>query len=196
MWHRVATAGQSLVCRSPFSFFFDLIRPYWRTVSPAPDKLTLHRLCTLARKQGAKFVLVDSALDRVDVQQDIEALDAFYGGGGEAEAVSFAFFTGNQNPRYIPKVASDALLGVAVLINYKRLGSHDWTCSYIYEAILTPPHQRDTKGKKKNLLNNYICRDAEFIRRLEVDLLRSWAFITASKTRRRMSAPIRAYEWE
>jgi hypothetical protein len=110
--------------------------------------------------------LIDSALDRDDIQQDIDALDEFYGGGGEAEAISIAFFAGKQNPRYIPKVAEDSLLGVATLINYKRAGSVVWTCSYIYEAILTPPHHRDARGGKRNLLNNYICRDAEFVRKV------------------------------
>lgn len=164
MWRRAATVERCLVCRTPFSFFFDLIQSHWRTVSPPPDKLTLHRLCTLARKQGAKFVVIESALDRDDVREDIDALDSFHGGGGEAEALTIAFFAGKQNPRYIHKVADDALLGVAILINYKRPGSADWTSTYIYEAIFAPPHTREKNGKKRNLLNNYICRDADFVR--------------------------------
>ena len=164
MWKRVPTAEENLDCRTPFSFFFDLIEKYWKALPNTSNKLSLHRLCTLARKQGANFVCVECALGRPDVQEEIDAVDDKAGGGGEAQAIAISFFSGEQSPSKIEKVASDDALGTAVVINYKKKGELEYTFSYVYEAIMSPPHKRDPAGKRRGLLNNYICRDSKFRR--------------------------------
>jgi hypothetical protein len=129
--------------------------------------LTLHRLCTLARKQGAAFVTVECALHRADVTEEIDAVDLYHGGGGTAEAVSMAFFAGSELPEAIDAVDESALLGVVVLINYQRHGFADWTPSYIHEAIFVAPFKTETVSQKRlPLLNNYIAREAEFTRQI------------------------------
>lgn len=162
----MSTAEQCLDCRTPFSFFFDFIGRYWKTPCPPGNDLTLHRLCTLARKQGATFVNVECALDRDDVREEIDMLDEYYGGGGDAEAVAIAFITGPKSTEDIVGVAADAAIGTAVLINYRKQGSTEFDHSYIYEAIVAPPHKLDGDGQRRALLNNYICRDGEFRRNI------------------------------
>jgi hypothetical protein len=107
--------------------------------------LSLHRLCTLARKQGASFVSIESALSRPDVKEEIDALDAHYGSRGEAGAIAIGYFAGGQSPAEIEKVSPDNALGLAVIINYKKPGQADWTCSYVYEARACPASTRPSR---------------------------------------------------
>jgi hypothetical protein len=162
MWTEANTAGECLDCRRPFSFYFDLVAPHWK--SHASNNLTLHRICTLARKQGCNFVTVECALRRDDVHEEIDALDEFYGGGGEAQAIAFGFFAGDTSPAVIGTVLDDALVGAAILINYRPKGSLTFELSYVYEGIITPPNLTDGQGQRQRLLNNFICREAEFKR--------------------------------
>src|SRR5258708_4858484 len=96
MWTGLTTIEACLCCEPPFSFFFDLVRTHWK--SPDTHPLTLHRICTLARKQGARFVVVESALSRPDVREEIDALDASLGGGGAAEGLAISFFASEKEP--------------------------------------------------------------------------------------------------
>jgi hypothetical protein len=164
MWQREPTAGNCLDCRLPFSFYFDLINDCWKTPPASSNNLTLHRICTLARKLGASFVAVECALGRADVCEDIEALDAHHGDGGRANAVQLSFFSGSKSPDGIDEVGSSALLASATVINYATSGSVEYTQSYVFESVLVPPHQVDDTGAKRQLQNNYICRDANFTR--------------------------------
>jgi hypothetical protein len=161
MWTALATAEQCLDCRRPFSFYFDLVHAFWRAPAPT-NTLTLHRLCTLARKQGVAYAMIECAINRADVREEIDALDANYGGGGSAEAVKITFFSGGSSPENINDVDSAALLGTLVLINYRRAGSQDWTRSYVHEAIIAPPFKLNHDGGRIALLNNFILKEAEF----------------------------------
>ncbi|OSJ11238.1 hypothetical protein BST63_33255 [Bradyrhizobium canariense] len=164
MWQKEPTASVCLDCRLPFSFFFDLIDACWKTPQTTSNNLTLHRICTLARKLGASFVATECALARNEVCEDIDALDAHYGGGGRANAIQLSFFSGNKSPDGIDEIDSGALLATATVINYAPPNSVDYTHSYVFETILVPPHQLDDTGAKRQLLNNYICRDTNFKR--------------------------------
>lgn len=164
MWQREPTASSCLDCRLPFSFFFDLIDSCWKTPQTISNNLTLHRICTLARKLGASFVAIECALLRSEVGEDIDALDAHYGGGGRANAIQLSFFSGNKSPDGIDEVDPNALLATATVINYAPPNSTEYTHSYVFETILVPPHQVDDTGAKRQLLNNYICRDTNFKR--------------------------------
>src|SRR5258708_6490472 len=109
MWQREATDGSCLDCRLPFSFYFGLIGDCWKSPqSNFANNLTLHRICTLARKLGASFVAKECAIDRADVHEDIDALDAHYSGGGRASAIQLAFFAGTKSPDGIDDVEASA----------------------------------------------------------------------------------------
>ena len=163
MWTRLPTVKSSLPCLPPFSFFFDLVGTHWKAATSNP--VTLHRICTLCRKQGSTFVVIESALSREDVQEEIDLLDQSLGGGGAAEAVTMSFFASATDPAAdISQLDQQALLGTLVLINYRRPGSAEFTHSYIYEALLTPPSKRNGDGHQVPLLNNFLCADGEFKR--------------------------------
>jgi len=159
MWNGDSTVEKTLDCRVPFSFFFDLIQTHWRSQAPQSN-LALHRVCTLARKQGVTFALVECALGRQVIRDDINDLDNHFGGGGTAQAISFSFFRGE--PRDIADIDDADFVGMATVINYKRPGAADYENSYVYEAILAAPHVLDKTGARLNLLNNFIVGDEEF----------------------------------
>ncbi|MCK9913696.1 hypothetical protein MXD81_31390 [Microbacteriaceae bacterium K1510] len=164
MWTEADTAEECLDCRRPFSFYFDLVARHWK--SRGSNNLTLHRICTLARKQGCNFVSVECALHRGDVREEIDALDEFYGGDGEAQAITFGFFGGETSPAVIGTVLDDALVGSVILINYRPKGSAAYELSYIFEAVMTPPNLTNGEGLRQRLLNNFICRETEFKRKV------------------------------
>ena len=165
MWTSLTTVESSVCCDPPFSFFFDLIGTHWKSTNSNP--ITLHRVCTLSRKQGASYLLIETALGRDDVLEEIDLLDTHLGGGGAAEAVMIASFAGPQDPSPdIAAVAPTSLLAYVVLINYRSPGHTNFTLSYIYEAIVTVPAYRGSSGDTNHLLNNFICADREFARRV------------------------------
>jgi hypothetical protein len=111
-------------------------------------------------------VVTESALDRDDVKDEIELLDTSLGGGGAAEAVAMAFFATQDDPaENLNAISESSLLGTLVLINYRAPGHADFTHSYIYEALLRPPTLR-IDGGQIPLLNNFICADGSFVRRV------------------------------
>jgi len=77
------------------------------------------------------------------------------------------FFAGDVSPAEISTVAPDALVGCAALINYRSKSSTQYELSYVYEAIMTPPNVLDPAGQRRQLLNNFICREAEFRRTIQ-----------------------------
>jgi hypothetical protein len=146
VWTSLTTVESGIRCDPPFSFFFDLIGTHWKSNTSNP--ITLHRVCTLSRKQGASYLLVETALPRADVLEEIDLLDAHLGGGGAAEAVTIAFFAGPQDPSHdITAVPPSSLLAYVALINYRAPGHTDFTLSYIYEAIVTVPASRGNNGE-------------------------------------------------
>jgi hypothetical protein len=165
MWTGLATLESCLPVQPPFSFFFDLVASYWK--SDKTPSLTLHRICTLARKQGARFIIVESALTRPDIQEEINFLDDALGGGGAAEAVAISFLASEREPTDLSALSVSDVLGQVVLINYRAPGSTEFTHTYLYEAILTPPALRNGQGVPRQLLNNFICAEGEFLRNIK-----------------------------
>ncbi len=154
-WSPLQTVQQRLACAAPFSFFFDVVQTHWK----AHDPVALHRICTLARKQGATHIAVESANSRPGVGQDVDELDARFGGGGAAECVAISFFVGGDENTLIADLPADALIGQLTLVNYREPGSVTFSVSYIYEAILRPPSLPGSPGQ---LLNNYLCVGGTF----------------------------------
>ena len=155
MWSRLSTVEVCRSCTPPFSFYFDVVAAYWRAKT---DPLPLHRACTLGRKQGVTHCVVASAFDRADVVDEIDELDAAFGGGGAAEALAITFFRSNISPDTIGEVSKDAILGQVTVINYREPGKSDFTYSYIYEAIFKPPALANGMA----LLNTFVCHKADF----------------------------------
>src|SRR5580704_691514 len=136
MWTEAITAEECLDCRRPFSFYFDLVARQWKSPPAASNNLTLHRICTLARKEGCNFVTVECGLKRDVIREEIDALDEASGGDGEAQAIILGFFTGERSPAAIDTVDEDELIASVVLINYRPKASSAFQLSYIYEAIM------------------------------------------------------------
>ena len=155
MWSRLSTVEVCRPCTPPFSFYFDVIDAYWRAKT---DPLPLHRACTLGRKQGATYCVVASAFERSDIIDEIDDLDASFGGGGAVEALAIAFFRTEVSPEAIDDVSDGALLGQVTVINYREPGKSDFTQSYIYEAVFKPPALANGMA----LLNNFVCHKADF----------------------------------
>jgi hypothetical protein len=160
MWTALPVNEDAVGCRPPFSFYFDLVGRYWKSDS---NSLPIHRICTLARKQGATFFVLENATSRPPVRVELDALDAAQGGGGAAEAISFSFFSTPGGPVDIAAVDPDHFLGQAVIINYRPSGRTQFSLSYIFEAIFPPPCFRSQEGTPRKLLNNFIYTEEDLV---------------------------------
>lgn len=155
-WVPSGTASRVVDCRPPYSFYVDLIKPHWH--AEKADYHPLHRLATLARKQGAQSIVIESALDRPEVIDEITDLDKAYGGGGVAEAIAFTFFAEALSAERAQALDPQTLIGQCVLISYRPPQAAAFEHTYIYEAVFATPSMRG--GTR--LLNNFIYTDAEF----------------------------------
>ncbi|RXH28927.1 hypothetical protein XH99_14030 [Bradyrhizobium nanningense] len=163
MWKRLATDTVNIACSPPFSFYFDIVREYFRA---ATNTQPLHRICTLTRKQRATWLVAECALDRPDVQEEIEHLDRRYGGGGEASATALSFFKNchSANELRDSPEAEANLLAHAVIINYRSKRKADFSHSYVFEAILAPIKNSFGNGHSGLLLNNFVAAEGHFER--------------------------------
>lgn len=143
-------------CEAPYSFFFNMIEPFWRTASR--DSSPLHRLATLARKQGARALVIEDASGVGHVREEITSLDLKLGGGGAAEAILFSFLTEVPKDGDIASVGSEALIGQCTLINYRRRDAGTFRTTFVHEAVFATPSLRSGES----LLNNFINCHAEF----------------------------------
>lgn len=137
-WRRLPTPSAEYSCAPPFSFFQALVEPYFR--APGANRYPFHRICSLARRQHANHVVVECALSRADVAHEISSLDDAFHGGGSAQATVFSFLKLPKGAKRLTRAGDATLLGQAVLINYRApRESDDFTHSYVFEAILSPP---------------------------------------------------------
>jgi hypothetical protein len=164
MWSDLPTVAGCFDCRPPFSFYFDLISAYWKTATA--NSSPLHRLCTLARKQGVTHVFVESALSRSDVREEIDDLDRWSGGGGSAEAVAFSFFASETAAGDIGAADQSSIIGHVVLINYCAPNQSNFSSSYIYEGVFRAPSLPTSATTTRSLLNNFVCSEGQFSRRI------------------------------
>ena len=155
-WSLLGTVQQRLSCLPPFSFFFDVVLAHWRAPHEA---VALHRICTLARKQGARHIVVEAAGGRSALTADVDALDKLHGGGGAAECIAISFFSEGDDATPIEKLLNETLIGQVVIVNYRAPGSGVFSISYIYEAVLRPP---SLPGAPPQLMNNYFCVGKDF----------------------------------
>ncbi|MFL6844111.1 MAG: hypothetical protein ACJ8ER_04440 [Allosphingosinicella sp.] len=170
MWSPLPTKARAVGCRQPYSFFFDFVGRYWKSDS---NRIPIHRICTLARKQGATFFVLEDAIDRPAVRTELNALDIARGGNGTAEALCFSFFSSPDWPDVvgetdisrvdIAKIDRRHFLGQAVIINYRQAGAAGFGLSYLFEAIFPVPSLRTKRGVRRKLLNNFIYTEEKFV---------------------------------
>ena len=126
--------SRRVACSKPFSFFFDLVGKVW--LSPDCDPAPFRRICTLARKQGVTFAVLENASARPDVHADVAGMEQSNGGGGRAEAVAISFFACANPDEDLQSVGHECFLGQVIVVNYlpAQQGSR-WT-TYVFEAVL------------------------------------------------------------
>lgn len=155
MWSDLAVIGATVACKPPYSFYFDLIEKVWK--AKGTNNLPLHRICTLARKQGALTVVLEPAARLPRVAHEITELDLLHaGGGGAAEAVAISFFAcefGDDDD--LSQIPEGDFIGQAIVISYRPPGLTDFTISYVFEAVMPPPSLARAAGGAY-LLNNYL----------------------------------------
>jgi hypothetical protein len=151
-------------CSPSYSFYFDFIPLVFK--APKSDRAPIHRLCTLARKMGAKCVVMEKTPQRIDITKEIEKVEKHFGKPGKVRIFSISFFTCEAfDYRAADRVQADALIGTFIIINYGHKLSKDYICSYIYEAIFPQPRLAPHPGTATiGLLNNFIVSSNKFIR--------------------------------
>ena len=117
-----------------------------------------HRICTLARKMGAKSVALESALNIDDVREEIDELDGVLGPKGSAQAVAVTFFYKDISLDNADFTDTD-VIGQCILINYQPPEEKEFTHSYVFEAIIKPPSIKLDDAKESYLLNNFISSE-------------------------------------
>ncbi|RZL85932.1 MAG: hypothetical protein EOP66_00150 [Sphingomonas sp.] len=143
-------------CEAPYSFFFNMIEPFWKTASR--DSSPLHRLATLARKQGARALVIEDASRLDHVREEISSIDLSSGGGGAAEATLFSFLTEVPENEDITSIGDKALIGQCTVINYRRRDAGSFDTTFVHEAVFATPSLRSGEP----LLNNFINCHADF----------------------------------
>ena len=154
MWTELPVNTEWVDCNPPLSFYFDIVEKYWK--GSLDQNFPFHRVCTLARKMGAKTVFVESASHISHVCEDITFISETLGEDGSAEAISFSFFLESVDENTIGKIDNNSLLGRVILISYKKKDHTEFENSWVFEAILRLPHlPNETKShsSKRSLLN-------------------------------------------
>lgn len=175
MWKADPTPEFAVGCRPPFSFYFDLVERYWTSEFNNPP---IHRICTLARKQGATFFTIEDVASQPAIEAEIAALDFARGPGGTATAMRLSFFSSRSwpaNRNEVPLtevdlsgVRENEFLGQAVIVSYRQPGSAAYDLSYIFEALFPSPRlpsrRPGTIGSRgRELLNNFIYTEEKFV---------------------------------
>jgi hypothetical protein len=154
-WASLPVASRIIECDRPFSFYFGLIEPHWQ--ARASVDLPIHRLTTLARKQGARTVVIEDAAIVPHVIAEIDAIDAHHGGGGAAEALKISFLRCELINGNVTASPPD-VIGQCVVVNYRAPGNVEFVASFVLEALFALP----TLADGLPLLNNYVSRAATF----------------------------------
>ena len=155
-WSPLPVPQRIIACERPFSFYFGLIEPFWKVGDP--HEAPLHRLATLARKQGAKALIIEDASGNPCVIDEVNAIDAHFGHGGAAECVTLSFLTEIPQGDDIVTVSAKSLIGQCTLINYRTATDTAFKLTYILEALFATP----SLNGKKALLNNFIFAEGTF----------------------------------
>lgn len=167
-----------LSCEKPYSFYFDFIKKYWESDEAQDSSQPLWRICTMARKMGAKTLIIESVRNRSEIREEIRVLGQALGGKGSATAYAVTFFSSplsdnttceGSSKKVVGKVdvskiiaAADKenIIGQVIIVNYtwrREAGAGKSRLSYIYEASFVIPQAECVKGSHLiPLQNSYI----------------------------------------
>jgi len=140
----------------PFSFYFDLVEAYWK--SGDPHEAPLHRLATLARKQGAETLIIEDGSSDCGAAAEVGHVDEQHGGGGAAQIIRITFLSIDHCGGETGAEPAEALIGSCLLVNYRPPGRSEFELTWIHEAVFATPRTPDGK----TLLNNFINVDGLF----------------------------------
>ena len=186
MWKREATEARWEPCDPTDLFYHELIAKYWEGGPSEETAPTIYRLCTLARKMAVKSYIIEDALDRADVVDEIDHLEQFprrEPADGSVNAISVTFLTSparTKDLRY-DLVEENEIIGQFTIITFPfRDDEYQFDRrSYVYEAVFRTPSKSidleelfgnalSARVKKalpavnrQQLLNNYVPVAAE-----------------------------------
>ena len=152
VWNHVTTTGRWTRCSPPFSFYQGLISRYWAGGPSEESGAPIHRICTLARKMGARSIVVEDILGRADVVEEIGHLEACSRvDDGDVTACAITFLgSGVRAGGDADAVPTANVIGQVAIITFPMSAAPR---SYVYEAIMRLPGKR---GGSEQLLNNHV----------------------------------------
>lgn len=152
VWNSVKTEGRWIRCVPPYSFYHDLIGRYWAGGPSEEAGAPIHRVCTLARKMGARSLVVEDVLDRVDVAEEIAHLVEWaQTEEGIVSACAITFLSsGTRRDHEFSAVRTSSIIGQVTLVTFP---SAQGPRTYVYEAIFRLPGKG---ASNEQLLNNHV----------------------------------------
>jgi hypothetical protein len=151
VWGRARADREWVNCACPDDYsFYQLIARFWAGGPSEAEGATIHRVCTLARKMRVQSLVIEDALGRADVVDEVEHLEAWAEiDTGDVSAVAFTFL---WSPRAeggdTTQIRPDDIIGQMTVVTFPMENARR---SYIYEAILRPPR---LGPEEPELLNN------------------------------------------
>jgi hypothetical protein len=150
----LTSSAEALSCQPPYSFFFDFIKLYFG--SENSEKEPIHRLCVLARKAGAVFLIKEDASTSEEIKEEIQAISTIDDTIKYARATKFSFFTYPSRsekslrrfldelhvemPSILPEPRlKEWFIGQVVIINYYKNDRTKSDGDYVYCAIINKP---------------------------------------------------------
>ncbi|GLR94007.1 hypothetical protein ACVMFA_007310 [Bradyrhizobium liaoningense] len=143
-----------------FSFYFDIVNQYWAGGANEQRAAPLNRICTLARKMGVAAVLVEDALDRKEVQREIEVLRKSSSTGGTVTAAAISFLRALPSPEQEGPPDEVNMIGQVVVLTYPAPNGPK---SYVFDAIMRVP-ARWEDGHEVSLVNRCVPKAQTFQR--------------------------------
>ncbi|MCK1351523.1 hypothetical protein IVB56_10480 [Bradyrhizobium sp. CW7] len=144
-----------------FSFYFDVVNQYWAGGASEQRAAPLNRICTLARKMGVSAVLIEDALDRKEVQREIELLRKNSSTGGTVTAVAISFLRALPSAEQAERPPDDVnMIGQVVVLTYPAPNGPK---SYVFDAIMRVP-ARWEQGQEVSLVNRCVPKAQTFQR--------------------------------
>lgn len=135
VWQRLGTKACWTSCVQPFSFYHDFIPNYWAAAATEVAAAPIHRLCTLARKMGVRSFVVEDALERKEVLEEIDYLDEvspLHAGEVSAAVVTFLSIDAVEGGD-LPTLKPTDVIGQAVLVTYPTQDGRRH--SFVFEAV-------------------------------------------------------------
>ncbi len=129
---------------------------YIRNMCEGPNRMPLHRVCTLMRKMKAKWLVEEELAPNDELLTEFSAIGRRSGGITSCKAKRLTFFANIPRGDWHTPEAQKGILGYVVLITISFLRHHSPAVApmtYIYEAVVTFP------GEYKCADNGSLCEN-------------------------------------